>query len=317
MNVHWINQLHPNNEETAMDSEVDVIGVGGAGGFLASSLYRGGIHPRVISRGAALKQLREVGLTTILDNKRSTYFPISCSALDDVQQFAPIVLLTTKSYDIPTLMEEMVSRITPETLVITVQNGFAANDTVCSAIGSDQAVMGVLYVGSHIVSPGVIEVKPGVTQLFLPVAHLKALNPLIDALETAGVEAALVDDIERRMWMKQLFLVPFAILNAEMRQPIGKICEDEEACARWGALAEEIAAIASACGVHMPADAAAASLSVAEGFDPQADSSFARDVWAGRPHEAEALIGPLLQRARKYDVPCPLLQQAYRYYLRK
>jgi 2-dehydropantoate 2-reductase len=304
------------NEETVMDSEVDVIGVGGAGGFLASSLYRGGIHPRVISRGAALKQLREVGLTTILDNKRSTYFPISCSALDDVQQFSPIVLLTTKSYDIPTLMEEMVSRITPETLVITVQNGFAANDTVCSVIGSDQAVMGVLYVGSHIVSPGVIEVKPGVTQLFLPVAHLKALNPLIDALETAGVEAAQVDDIERRMWIKQLFLVPFALINAELRQPIGKVREDETARKRWSAIAIEIAHIAHACGITMPADPAAASLAVAERFDPQADSSFARDVWANRPNEAEALIGPLLSRASTHQIFCPLLHQAYEYYLK-
>jgi 2-dehydropantoate 2-reductase len=299
-----------------MASEVDVIGVGGAGGFLASSLYRGGMHPRVISRGAALKQLREVGLTIILDNKRSTYFPISCSALDEVQQFAPIVLLTTKSYDIPTLMEEMVSRITPETLVITVQNGFDANDTVCSAIGAEQAVMGVLYVGSHIVSPGVIEVKPGITQLFLPVAHLKALNPLIDALETAGVEAALVDDIERRMWIKQLFLVPFAILNAKMHQPIGKICEDAAARKRWSEIAIEIAHIAQACDITMPVDPAAASLAVADRFDPQADSSFARDVWANRPHEAEALMGPLLQRASKHGVSCPLLQQAFDYFMR-
>lgn len=299
-----------------MASEVDVIGVGGAGGFLASSFYRGSMHPRVISRGAALKQLSEVGLTIILDNKRSTYFPISCSALDDVQQFAPIVLLTTKSYDIPTLMEEMVSRITPETLVITVQNGFAANDTVCSAIGAEQAVMGVLYVGSHIVSPGVIEVKPGITQLFLPVAHLKALNPLIDALETAGVEAALVDDIERRMWIKQLFLVPFAILNAKMHQPIGKICEDAAARKRWSEIAIEIAHIAQACDITMPVDPAAASLAVADRFDPQADSSFARDVWANRPHEAEALMGPLLQRASKHGVSCPLLQQAFDYFMR-
>ncbi len=299
-----------------MAPEVDVIGVGGAGGFLASSLYRGSMLPRVISRGAALKQLREVGLTIILDNKRSTYFPISCSALDDVQQFAPIVLLTTKSYDIPTLMEEMVSRITPETLVITVQNGFAANDTVCSAIGAEQAVMGVLYVGSHIVSPGVIEVKPGITQLFLPVAHLKALNPLIDALETAGVEAALVDDIERRMWMKQLFLVPFAILNAKMHQPIGKICEDAAARKRWSEIAIEIAHIAQACDITMPVDPAAASLAVADRFDPQADSSFARDVWANRQHEAEALMGPLLQRASKHGVSCPLLQQAFDYFMR-
>lgn len=299
-----------------MNSEVDVIGIGGAGGFLASSLYQGGLRPRIISRGAALQQLREIGLTTITENQRCTYFPISCLALDDVQQFAPIVILTTKSYDISTLIEEMIPRITPETLVITVQNGFAAYDTVCSAIGPERALMGVLYVGAHIVSPAIIDVKPGVTQLFLPVAHAKALNHLIDALESASVEAALVEDIERRMWMKQLFLVPFAIVNAEMRKPIGIIREDETARKRWGAIALEIADIAQACGITMPADPASASLAVAERFDPQADSSFARDVWASRPHEAEALIGPLLSRASKHQVLCPLLQRTFDYYVK-
>jgi 2-dehydropantoate 2-reductase len=130
------------------------------------------------------------------------------------------------------------------------------------------------------------------------------------------MEAALVDDIERRMWMKQLFLVPFAIINARTRQPIGKVREDPQARQRWGMIAEEIAAIARACHVPMPEDAAAASLAVADRFDPQADSSFARDVWANRPHEAEALFTPLLKRAHEHDVHCPLLQEAYDYYVK-
>ncbi len=299
-----------------MVPEVDVIGVGGAGGFLASSLYRGGLRPRVISRGAALWQLREVGLTIILDDKRNIYSPINCSALDDVREFAPILLLTTKSYDIPALLEEIVSRIKAETLVITVQNGFAAYDTVSSAIGLERAIMGVLYVGARIVSPGVIDIKPGVAQLFLPAKHRIVLDSLVNALEAGGVEAALVEDIERRMWLKQLFLVPFAIINAQMRQPIGKIYEDENARRWWGEIAIEIARIAQACGVPMPADPAAASLAIAERFDPQADSSFARDIWANRPHEAEALFGPLLSRASEHDVPSPLLHQAYSYYVK-
>lgn len=299
-----------------MDPEVDVIGVGGAGGFLASSLYHGGIRPRIISRGAALRQLQDVGLTIVSDGKRSIYSPIKCSALDDVRQFAPILLLTTKSYDIPALLEEIAPRITTNTLLISVQNGFAAHDAVSSMFGLERAVMGVLYVGAHIVSPGVIEVKPGVAQLFLPMTHRAALEPLVNALETGGVEAALVNDIEKRMWMKQLFLVPFAIINAELHQPIGMIREDEGARKRWGEIAIEVANIAQACGIAMPADAAAASLAVAERFDPQADSSFARDVWANRPHEAEALFGPLLSRASEHHVPCPLLQQSLTFYVK-
>jgi 2-dehydropantoate 2-reductase len=299
-----------------MEEDVDIIGIGGAGGLLASSLIEGSMLPRIISRGAALRQLREVGLTILRDNKPTLYTPIDCVALDDARQFAPIVLVTTKSYDIPALIEEIAPRVASDTVLVTVQNGFAAFDAVSSAFGAERSAMGVLYVGASIVTPATIDIKPGVAQLFLPASHRAQLEPLVDALEHGGMEAALVDDIERRMWMKQLFLVPFAILNARMRQPIGKVREEPQTRKRWGEIASEIAAIASACNVPMPEDAAAASLAVADRFDPQADSSFARDVWANRPHEAEALFTPLLKRAKEHDVPCPLLQEAYEFYVK-
>jgi 2-dehydropantoate 2-reductase len=297
-----------------MEQEVDIIGIGGAGGLLASSLIEGGSPPRIISRGAALRRLREVGLTILMDEKPTVLTPVHCTALDDARHFAPLVLLTTKSYDIPALIEEISSRVEHDTLLITVQNGFAAYDAISQAFGPERSAMGVLYVGARIVSPAVIDIKPGIAQLFLPASHRAKLMPLVDALERGGMEAALVDDIERRMWMKQIFLVPFAIINAQTRQPIGKVREDLQARQRWGKIASEIAAIATACGIVMPEDPAAASLAVADRFDPQADSSFARDVWANRPHEADALFTPLLKRAKEHDVPCPLLQEAFAYY---
>ncbi|MGH2494398.1 MAG: ketopantoate reductase family protein [Ktedonobacteraceae bacterium] len=299
-----------------MEDDVDIIGIGGAGGLLASSLIEGSLSPRIISRGAALRQLREVGLTILTDNKPTIYAPVHCAALDDAREFAPLVLVTTKSYDIPALIEEISTRVTPDTLLISVQNGFAAFDALSSAFGPERSAMGVLYVSASIVSPATIDIKSGVAQLFLPASHRTKLEPLANSLERGGMEAALVDDIEHRMWMKQLFLVPFAILNARTRQPIGKAREDPQARQRWGEIASEIAAIARACDVAMPDDAAGASLAVADRFDPQADSSFARDVWANRPHEADALFTPLLKRAQEHDVPCPLLQEAYEYYVK-
>ncbi len=299
-----------------METAIDIIGIGGAGGFLASSLHRGGLPPRIISRGNALRQLQQVGLTIVSENKRTIFAPVVSVALDDVKQFAPVILLTTKSYDIPALLEEIASRIAPETLLVTVQNGFAAYDAVSAMYGNERAAMGVLYVGANIISPGVIDIKPGVAQFFLPVQHRARLLSIVNALEIAGVEAALVDDIERRMWMKQLFLVPFAIINAETRLPIGRIREDARLRSRCAEIAQEIGNIAQASGIPMPEDAGAASLAVAERFDPQADSSFARDVWANRPHEAEALFAPLLRRAKEHGVNCPLLQEAYDLYIK-
>lgn len=299
-----------------MNAIIDIIGAGGAGGFLAAALYTGGLRPHIIARRASLQCLREAGLTIISDNQPHKYAPISCNALDDVQQLAPLVLLTVKSYDMPKMLEELVPRMAEDTLFITIQNGFAAYDAVSNMVGAKRVVMGVLYVSAQIVSPAVIDVKPGIAQLFLPEEYERRLLLMIDALNAGGVEIGLVDDIERRMWIKQLFLVPFAIINAEMRQPIGRISQNPEARKRWAAIAQEIATVARACGIKLPGDAAAMSLTKAEHFDPLADSSFARDVWANRPHEAEALFGPLLERARQHDVRCPLLQQAYDYYVK-
>ncbi len=298
-----------------MNTIIDIIGAGGAGGFLASALYKGGLRPRIIARGALLQRLREAGLTIISDNQSRNYTPISCQALDDVQQLSPLVLLTAKSYDIPRLLEELAPRTTEDTLFITIQNGFAAHDMVSKMFEAGRTVMGVLYVSAQIISPAVIDVKPGIAQLFLPEEYERQLLPVVDALCAGGVEVGLVDDIERRMWIKQIFLVPFAIINAEMRQPIGKVSQDAEARKRWAAIAEEIATVAHAWGIKLPRDAVAMSLLKAEHFDPLADSSFARDVWANRPHEAEALFGPLLERARQHDLNCPLLQQAYKHYV--
>jgi 2-dehydropantoate 2-reductase len=298
------------------DSSIDILGIGGAGGLLASTLIRGTQTPRIIARGAALSQLRSVGLTIVTEQRRSIFAPISCAALHDVDALAPVVCIATKSYDIPALLEAIAPKTSDETLFIVVQNGFAAYDMVSSAFGRERTAMGVLYVGAQIISPAVIDIKPGIAQLFLPLSYRKQLSPVVDALESGGMEAALVDDIERRMWMKQLFLVPFAIVNTEMRRPIGRVREDTAARQRWGQIALEIAAIATASGIPMPADPAAASLAVAERFDPQADSSFARDIWAGRPHEADALFAPLLQRAEAHNIPSPLLRGAYEYYVR-
>ncbi|HLZ57226.1 MAG TPA: 2-dehydropantoate 2-reductase [Ktedonosporobacter sp.] len=297
-----------------MRTTVDVIGVGGAGGFLASSLLQSSMPPRIISRGAALQRLRDVGLTTIVDGKRRIYTPVECASLDDVQEFAPLIILTTKSYDLTALLEEIAPRITEETLLVSIQNGFAAYDAICANFGTRQAAMGVLYVSAQIIAPGVIDIKPGIAQLFLPEQHAAELEDLVDALDTAGVEAALVDDIERRMWLKQIFLVPFAIVNAEMHQPIGKVLQNPQARQRWLALARELVAIARACDIRLPDDTAAISLTKGDRFDPQADTSFARDVWANRPNEAEALFAPLIQRAHKHNVSCPLLKQAYDHY---
>src|SRR5260370_7819518 len=160
-----------------MDPEIDIIGVGRACGFLAASLCRGGLRPRIISRGAALRQLQEVGLTIISEDKRLIHTPMNCSALDDVRQFAPIVLLTTKSYDLPALLDEIAPRVAADTLLVTGQNGFAAYDSVSSMYAPERSIMGVPYVSAPILSPTGIDVNQRHPHFFSPALHPPTPSP--------------------------------------------------------------------------------------------------------------------------------------------
>src|SRR5205814_1633897 len=105
------------------------------------------------------------------------------------------------------------------------------------------------------------------------------------ALRTGGIEVVVARDIARARWQKFLFLAPLAAVAAVERAPLGTLRRTPHARARLAAAMNEVAALAAARGVSLPADAVARTLDQLELLPDDAMTSMHRDIAAGRPSE--------------------------------
>ena len=112
------------------------------------------------------------------------------------------------------------------------------------------------------------------------------LARLAEAIRGSGAGAVLAEDVVAAAWEKFLFIDPFGSVGAVTRAPLGVTRSETRTRASLVAAVEEVAAVARARGVALPADAVARTLARYDELPPEATASMQRDVAAGRPSES-------------------------------
>jgi 2-dehydropantoate 2-reductase len=224
-----------------------------------------------------------------------------------------VVLFCVKSFDTETAAAALRPVIGPDTAVVSLQNGVDNEDTLARVLGAGHAVGGVAYVFAGIQSPGVIvhRLLGRVVVGELDGRPRPRLERLREAFTTAGVPAEVVPDIRRMLWQKYLLITAQAGMTALARAPIGVIRAVPETWRMYRAIVEELAALARASGVSLPADAVDAVVTSAEGLAPEALSSLHDDLVQGRRLELEALHGYAARLGERLGVPTPMVSAVY------
>ena len=130
-------------------------------------------------------------------------------------------------------------------------------------------------------------------------------------MQDAVFNARLSPAIVQEMWEKWVMLATLAGITCLMRGSVGEIVAAPGGSDFVNRFLDEAAATASAAG-HTPSEdflAQTRALLTAKG-SPFTASMF-RDMQAGAPIEADQIIGDLLARAGRANVPAPLLALAY------
>src|SRR4030095_14845192 len=100
-------------------------------------------------------------------------------------------------------------------------------------------------------------------------------------------------------------------MTVALRRPIGWLRTVDAAWAGFGRLVAEVAAVAKADGVPLPAAAQERALILAQSVEPGSFSSLHDDLVAGRQMELEALHGLVVRRAAEHGVPVPMSEAIY------
>ncbi|MGA5302304.1 ketopantoate reductase C-terminal domain-containing protein [Nucisporomicrobium flavum] len=127
----------------------------------------------------------------------------------------------------------------------------------------------------------------------------------------AEFESQPSTEIVQEMWEKWVFLAGLGVVTTLMRATVGDITAAPGGIAFASAVADEAIAIASAAG-HPPREAAIGFLRASlTARDVPTTSSMYRDMAAGGPVEAEAIVGDLVTHAERHKVPAPLISAAW------
>jgi 2-dehydropantoate 2-reductase len=134
---------------------------------------------------------------------------------------------------------------------------------------------------------------------------------IVEALEECGVQAIQAEDIHVALWVKFLFIAPFAAVGSLSRANIGEILACPETRALLIGAIEEVDAVARKQGIRVSSEAAREALALMESLEPTATTSMQRDVAAGRAFELEAFSGAIARMGRELSVGTPIHATAY------
>src|SRR5256712_10991934 len=191
-----------------------------------------------------------------------------------------MALFCVKSFDTRTAAGTLRPVLGPDTGVVSLQNGVDNEEILDEVLGAGRALGGAAFVFTTIESPGVIAHTLLGRIVFgeLDGRVSERATRLRDALARAGVPVELSSDVRRVLWEKYLLISAQAGVTALTRTPIGVIRETAETWRMYRRIVEELAAVARAAGVALPAGAVDTIVKGAAALAPTAYSSLHHDL---------------------------------------
>ena len=287
---------------------IAIMGAGGLGGYFGARLVQGGADVHFVARGKHLEAMQRDGLR--IEGPEPLHVAKVQASADPAEiGVADVVMLCVKLWDTAQAIEQIRPLVSPDTAVISFQNGVLKDDALRAAFEARQLMGGVGYVAATIAAPGVIR-QTGPMQRLLFGEFDGSQSPrgraLLAACLAGGINAELSTDIVREIWQKFVFLVGLSGTTSTIDKPIGPIRSNPRTRAFLLDVMREVVAVGLAHGVRLPADYAQGRLQFADEVAADMTSSMHHDRQRGNRLEVRWLAGAVVQLGAAKGVATPL-----------
>lgn len=199
--------------------------------------------------------------------------------------------------------------LTPQTRVLTLQNGIGNVDLIAGFVPRERILFGLTTLTSDLKGPGHVEATfagRGETY-FWPAAGAvdEAAREVEAVLNRAGIATELTADVSLHIWRKLVVNTCLNTLTAITRLRVGDLFAQPEARALCEAVAAEVASVARAEGVPLTTEAAVAHLRQVAESAAHHQPSMLIDVLRARPTEIDCLNGAVVRAAARHGLPVP------------
>jgi 2-dehydropantoate 2-reductase len=290
-----------------------VLGAGAVGGYFGGRLAEAGRDVTFLVRPSRAAGLAERGLV-VASPLGDFRIPAKTVTADRVSGAYDLILLTAKHYDLDAAIAAIAPAVGPSTAILPLLNGLVHLDRLDTAFGAERVLGGVAYVGAALLPDGSIRHHNRLSGIAFG-ERAGGRSPRIDAIAAAfagtKVEAPGEDNILRDMWEKFAFIAAMAGMNCLMRGTVGEIAVTADGPALVREFLAECAAVAGASGYPPRREYLQRIEAMLTEPGSVNSASMRTDLDAGKRTEADAILGDMLARARRFDLAGPLLRAAY------
>lgn len=289
-----------------------VLGAGAIGGYFGGRLAEAGVDVTFLVRPKRREQIAADGLVieSPLGNARIAARTVVSGELKPGYD---IVLLTCKAYDLDAAMEAIAPAVAGDCAIVPMLNGLAHLDRLDTRFGRERVMGGTCHINVTLSPDGAVKHMEPLNRLFFGERD-RSRSPRALALEAAFAQTSVgwrhSEDILQEMWSKVVFLAALASSTSLFRGNIAEILAATGGKEWIARCFDANLAIAAAEGHAPPAQAVEAGRTRLLTPGPQA-SSMMRDMEAGKPVEAEHIIGHMLSLARNHGIDDLPLSLAY------
>jgi 2-dehydropantoate 2-reductase len=305
--------------------KVCVVGAGAIGGLVASGFARAGHEVCLVARGAHLDALRAKGLTLISGDKREVFV---LRASDDPAELGAqeAVFLCLKTPSIAAMLPRLKPLLARDTVVVPAINGLPwwyfyreggkldgqavacldPEGTLFRALDPRHILGCVVHAAAQVPEPGVVRHTAGREFLIGEPDRSRSARAerMVAAMNAAGFQAKLAADIRVEIWLKLTGNLSYNPVAALALAHMDDIHGNPGLLALVRSLIEETMRVAQAYGVRVPitVDERIAIAKKLAG----AKISMHQDVERRRPLEVDAIVGAVVELARKAGVATPM-----------
>jgi 2-dehydropantoate 2-reductase len=312
---------------------VCIFGAGAIGAYLGLELSLAGVDVTLVARGSHYEFMKKNGVRLRIGVEEKVSHPHCVNSPEDAGE-QDYIFITLKTHTSSSVASELIPLLGPKTSVVTAQNGLPwwyfynldgpwknhqltsvdPNNSQWDVIGPRRVIGTVIYPAAEIVSPGIVELQPHISQNRMPIGELDGykstrVSELSKALINAGFKSPIRKDIRSDIWVKLWGNLAFNPISALTGQTLESIASNPETRLVARKMMLEAQAIAELLGVKFKINVDTR----IEGARAVGHhrTSMLQDLMLGRPIEIEALLGSINEIGKLVKSPTPVIDTVY------
>ena len=298
--------------------KIAIVGIGGVGGYYGGLLAKRyfddeNVEIVFIARGDHLEQIKKNGLSLITENGTFTVRPDLATDNPADDGIFDCVIFCVKAYGLEESAKLLSPSIDENTVVISLLNGVDNADRLSAVLNKGNIFNGCVYVGAHIVRPGVVQQAGLLNKLFFGNEfddNIEA-NKIENILKEADIDAQYRTDIKYIVWEKFVLISAFATATTFLDKTMRGVIDSAKGKELLDNLLTEVFRVCEAKGIELPKNIRQEIIAKVSTFPPEIKTSMQMDFENRNRTELETFTGYVVREAGKHGLSVPTYERIY------